>query len=86
MKKNILSQSFDVSRCCGCGACINSCPKDALTYSTDHYGYIIPKVDNELCVECGLCIKSCPYNNLDNSNSPISTYAAVNKNNEILKF
>ncbi len=46
--------------CCGCGACVNICPKSALAYSCDVNGFIYPVIDNTLCVNCGKCLKVCP--------------------------
>lgn len=46
-------------RCTGCYACANICPKDAIEFVEDEYGYIYPnKKDN--CIDCGLCEKVCP--------------------------
>ena len=53
----------DKSKCCGCSACVNKCPKDAITMVEDEYGFKYPQVDMEKCINCGLCEKVCPYNN-----------------------
>ena len=31
--------------CCGCNACYDICPKDAITLSTDIEGFWYPRVD-----------------------------------------
>lgn len=41
--------------CVGCGACIDTCPVEALSMVDDK-----AKVDPEKCVDCGACIDSCP--------------------------
>ncbi len=41
--------------CCGCGACMNICPKTAIHMEKDEYGFVYPKIDTEKCVECGAC-------------------------------
>jgi len=46
--------------CCGCGACANLCPKDAITLAEDEDGFKMPKVNGELCVNCGICYNKCP--------------------------
>lgn len=46
--------------CCGCGACRNVCPKEAVTMVSDREGFSYPAVDKEKCVGCGLCSKVCP--------------------------
>lgn len=49
------------SKCANCGACMNICPKDAISLdvSGDFYRYV---VDETKCVDCGACVKSCPVN------------------------
>lgn len=47
-------------KCYGCRACLNACPKDAISMPEDEYGFTYPKVDYNKCIQCGLCIKACP--------------------------
>ena len=49
------------SNCCGCSACKNVCPKNAISMSSDSEGFLYPQVDPALCVECGLCKKVCDF-------------------------
>jgi len=49
------------SECCGCGACISVCPKDAITMQPDHYGFPYPHIDESACVACHLCLKVCAF-------------------------
>ncbi|SHJ52016.1 4Fe-4S binding protein [Parasporobacterium paucivorans] len=42
------------SKCVGCGACVRSCPVDAIT--TEDSKAVI----SDECVECGACISACP--------------------------
>ena len=37
--------------CCGCGSCLNVCPKQAITMQEDECGFIYPVVDIDKCVE-----------------------------------
>lgn len=46
--------------CCGCNACGDACPKQAITFKTDNEGFWYPEVDMQKCVNCGLCEKVCP--------------------------
>ena len=46
--------------CCGCTACANICPKDAIVMEPDGEGFLYPKVLADKCVDCGLCQKVCP--------------------------
>lgn len=68
--------------CCGCGACVNTCPKGAIHYSKDKYGFIIPVIDENNCVECGLCIEKCPDTKVVKK-TPIVAYAAINTDDNI---
>lgn len=74
--------------CCGCNACGDICPKDAITFETDIEGFWYPKVDRDKCVDCGLCEKTCPIINIDalkHNDIPQSIcYAAEHKNLEVV--
>lgn len=54
----------DKAKCTGCSACINICPKNAITFESDFAGYVYPKVNSANCVDCSLCEKVCPILNL----------------------
>ena len=63
--------------CCGCGACYDTCPKDAIIWESDEEGYSYPRINLSLCINCGLCNKVCPIenseiiNNINSSFSPL---------------
>lgn len=46
--------------CCGCTACYNICPKDAIRMTPDDEGFSYPVVDKTQCISCGLCENVCP--------------------------
>ena len=63
--------------CCGCKACGDICPKNAICFKTDQEGIWYPVVDKEKCVDCGLCEKICPvlhpnFSDLGNSKEPVT--------------
>ena len=73
----------DKSNCCGCQACFNKCPKDAITMAEDEKGLKYPKIDKKRCINCGLCEKVCPIlKKIKIENEP-KAYACVNLNDEI---
>ena len=51
-----------INKCCGCTACMNVCPKKAITMEYGIDGYLYPVIDKEKCISCGLCQKRCQYN------------------------
>ena len=67
----------DKSKCCGCTACMNICPQNAITMKEDKYGYEYPVINEELCTECGLCQKVCMYKKDNDINKPVSIYAGI---------
>ena len=61
--------------CFGCLACLNTCPKDCISVSTDNNGFIRPIVDESKCIECNRCVRACPANHQVTLNSPKNVYA-----------
>ncbi|MDD5823174.1 MAG: 4Fe-4S binding protein [Firmicutes bacterium] len=49
-------------RCKGCGFCVLSCPKQALSLSKNPNtaGYYYAVSDDEKCIKCGICYTVCP--------------------------
>lgn len=50
----------DKKNCCGCHACFNACPTDAIVMQEDSEGFLYPHVIQEKCINCGLCERVCP--------------------------
>ena len=73
--------------CCGCNACGDVCPKDAITFVTDNEGFGYPEVNMDRCIDCHLCEKVCPIINIDklkkNDFITPKCYAANHKNLQI---
>lgn len=46
--------------CCGCEACSNICPTDAISFEMDEEGYYYPICDDQKCIHCNLCVRTCP--------------------------
>lgn len=60
--------------CCGCNACGDICPKDAISFKTDNEGIWYPEVDMDKCIDCHLCEKVCPIINHKGLNEGHSDY------------
>lgn len=78
---------IEKEKCTGCGACLASCPKEAISMKRDSEGFDFPHIDQSLCINCGLCQKVCPplhYEERNNKrlveNCVQRGFAARNKN------
>ena len=68
----------DKTKCCGCGACKNVCPKQCIEMLADEKGFLYPSVDKSVCVNCGLCNKICPITSVKENDTQKTAYAAYN--------
>lgn len=77
---------IDKSLCCGCAACINICPSDAIGWGKNGQGFFGPVIREDKCTDCGLCRKVCPYeiSHVGKDADP-EVYAAVHKNMDVLE-
>ncbi len=55
----VLFESDD--ECCGCGACVSVCPKDAISMQPNRYGFAYPRIDESLCIGCRMCLQVCAF-------------------------
>lgn len=46
----------DPETCIGCGACVDSCPVDAITMDDKDKAV----VNSDTCTDCGACVDECP--------------------------
>lgn len=74
----------DKQSCCGCNACGDVCPKQAIAFEVDGEGFLYPRVDMAKCVDCGLCEQVCPQLHVAalkvNEWAEPKAFAAVHKN------
>ena len=74
------------TECTGCGACVNICPKDAITLAPDESGFLHPCIDEAKCVDCNLCNGVCQMDLCsEKAEGPGTFYALVNNNSQHLK-
>lgn len=73
------------TKCCGCTACYNVCPKRAITMEADEEGFLYPQVDRSKCVNCGICNKVCPVEEKPKVSEKIcGAYAMRAKDSDVL--
>lgn len=70
-------------RCCGCEACVQSCPKSCIQMKEDALGFLYPVVDERLCVDCGLCERVCPVLHPYAPKQPMQIEAVMSKNDSL---
>lgn len=76
----------DKTKCSGCGACLNICPKNAIKFEKNSEGFLYPIIDEDKCINCGACKNVCPVLNKKNfSDKYIKCYAAKSNNVDIKK-
>lgn len=62
-------------KCTACGACVNACPKNCISYIVDENGFSYPQIADNLCINCGACQRVCHPLNDVNRNYPSKAYA-----------
>lgn len=70
------------SKCNGCGACMQICPRKCITMQEDSEGFLYPQIDEKECIHCKLCEKVCPELHPFEKQEPLVCFAA--KNNDII--
>lgn len=70
--------------CCGCTACFNKCPQNAISMQYDEEGFKYPSIDKEKCIDCNLCEKVCPVIHKEKNTEKTEGYIIRNSNKQIL--
>ncbi|MCI8327185.1 MAG: 4Fe-4S dicluster domain-containing protein [Lachnospiraceae bacterium] len=68
--------------CCGCSACADICPVNAVHMISDGEGFQYPRIDKKVCIRCQRCEQVCPIKNSVNGDDENLYYGAQAKNSE----
>lgn len=72
--------------CCGCGACVDVCRKDAVRMVIDREGFRYPKIDGGACVDCGRCEDVCPIKKQSPKKEGSRQYFVVQAKDENVRY
>lgn len=76
-----MKEIIEQNKCCGCHACFNICPRDAIKMKENEKGFLYPVINEEKCINCNMCRKVCPVlNKKKEIGNKIKAYACYNKN------
>lgn len=50
-----MAATVDQGTCTGCGACVDTCPVEAISMADDKAA-----IDAGACTDCGACVGECP--------------------------
>ena len=79
-------ESQKKDKCNGCGACINSCPKNCIDMIADEEGFLYPHINEKQCIHCGICEKVCSNNySIFSCKSKMKAYAGIYKNEDVVE-
>lgn len=78
-------QITDKTKCSGCTACANACPKNAILMKPDQEGFLYPEVQKALCISCGICQKVCPVQSYTEPATETACYIVRNRDEAVLK-
>lgn len=70
--------------CCGCYACYNICPVNAIDMCSDEEGFWYPVILQDRCINCQQCEKVCPTYNKPDIFSAKSAFGCYANNEEEL--
>ena len=72
-------------KCCGCTACMNICPTNAIEMKEDEEGFLYPIVNKDKCINCHLCEKVCPVINTKINKKEPKAYAIRTRDENVLR-
>lgn len=80
-KKEVYAHKVE---CCGCNACVLSCPQKCIFMQQDEEGFSYPNIDETKCIHCNRCHTVCPMTNMISFGvQKNECYAAYSKNAQV---
>ncbi len=77
--------AINYENCTGCGACVQRCPKQCISWTTKEFDFRYPQIDEATCINCDLCEKVCPIDKELKAPVVQKAYAAVHKDSFVLE-
>ena len=72
--------------CCGCEACVASCPPRIIDMKADYDGFLYPEINEHgKCIDCKKCLKVCPLKKEISLNPAKEHYGGYSKSDEDIK-
>lgn len=69
--------------CCGCTACLHSCPVHCITMQEDEEGFLYPVIDEEHCIHCHKCETVCPMQKPEKRDTGTAAFVGYSRNEAI---
>lgn len=71
--------------CCGCTACLHSCPVHCMTMREDEEGFLYPVIDEDHCIHCHKCETVCPMQKQEKRDTGTAAFVGYCRNEVIRK-
>lgn len=75
----------DKKECCGCYACVDICPKNAIIMEEDENGFIYPTIDEKKCIKCSKCKNVCEIRKSLKKNETKECYSSYSLDESVHK-
>lgn len=76
--------TINYENCTGCGACVQRCHKQCISWTIKEFGFRYPQIDKDTCINCGLCEKVCPIDKVLTAPQKQKVYATVHRDSTVL--
>ncbi len=72
--KGVVTITIDETKCMGCEACLDVCPRNVIALEEDIARLVRP----DDCLECGACQMNCAFSAISLRTGPGCAYAVLN--------